>query len=213
MTKKQRILWGLAAIAVVGAFVCWRANVIGNEYRKQQQAFVHEAAQSVLNRKCVEPANLPAPPNGFVLDESPDCRFAKNLGASLVDQFSWQSDVSSALRYVASSGKYLNRGGINDYARVNSLIAEFQKDRDDVAVMNTILNGFMPTKNEPRFDVQGFLSRVESIEAAHDKANDVALGSGGIATLAALPLLLIGLWELFLAMVRSFRRAWNNPNG
>jgi hypothetical protein len=213
MTNKRRFLWGLAGIAVVGAIACWLANVTADKYRKQQQAFVHESAQSVLNRKCVEPANLPALPRGFVLVESPDCRFAKNLGASLVEQFSWQSDVSYALRHVGSSGKYLSRGGSDDYSRVTSLIEGFQKDRDDLSVLNTLLNGSSPTKNAPKFDVQGFLSRVESIEDSHDTANDVALGSGGIAALAALPLMLVGLWELFLAMVRSFRRAWNNPNG
>jgi len=194
----KKVILGLVALVVLSGAVGGIAAWVSETKYDARREVIDKATTTLLQRTC-QPA------------DDKDCDFAKRLGAAVIGSADIYDEKEDMLKYAAVS-RHMKSG---EYAKTTEIVEFLKRDTDNDAnkAVDRAVAGYSSLKHNPKFDVDAYLKEVNALTQKRDSWQSVGTVFGVIALIAATPLVLIGLWALFLAMIRSLRRAWINPSG
>lgn len=135
------------------------------------------------------------------------CAEVKSVQIKLLGELHW-SWVDEVKAYDNVFGVY---GTAPDSAKQK---AKMLIEQDEITYRSAIehfING-LPNVNTPAIDVDALMRSKQTLNKSANRSTDIAIFFAIPACISGIILLLIAAWTLFLSMIRSFRKAWLEPN-
>jgi len=237
MNVKAKILWGVTVVGIAGAAVGISFGSLSTTKDSEQREYVEESVKTIKKRNCstVEPILAERCKfrkqltigilEQFTWNTDPENVLRYAASSANVDDYSKAKDLVEEVRKEMGPVDAISFLTNNWYTGINDLspeeLDEYYRLLQEVdSVPNKKIESMRTwdrvmakeAKNKiEHVNTELLITKAGEIQNESDHLEGIAMLGGCIGGLAAILLMLVGVWNLFLTMVRSFRRAWYVP--